>query len=718
MATRTITGAYPSGYYLDPAFQTLDLSATANVGGLGVTTSTAAPSTINNLGTVKADQSGVSLAAGGRINNGSAAVTTALIRAVAPVSVSSGFGSLVNRGSIVSTAVVNGYFSSRGASVVFAAGGQVVNKASGRIADGVDIAGGSGVVVNEGDIGGAQSLYYKQNTFPTQNNTYGYSVALGGGGGVVNGAHHAYSAVIENGVEISGAAGTVVNSGSIGGLYTLATSYKDFDYRVRRGRGAAVTLLAGGRVVNGSARDTTAALGSGVTISGGVGTVVNHGTIVGSGYSYESSNVYDITTKKEVDPAASLVDGGVVINGTGAAIGAIAISGGAGMVVNDGAVGQTYWVKVFQGYGGRPKTTRTEGYSISLAAGGRITNGSATDSTAVIEAGIGVSGGAGRVINYATIDAYGGKYGTAVLFGSATDRLVEEGSGTLIGTVVGGGGTLELAAAAGPGTIGGLGGEIGGFRMITVDAGAAWRFEGTNTIASGTTLRNAAAVVDDGTLTNEGRILAGALLQLNTGAEIDNAAGASLFFTGDTGIGLVSGATGTTVVNAGMVEKSAGAGLSHILGPVTNTGEVVAASGTLEFAGAVDGVGAMRIEAGATLEFAGAVASGQRVTFAETGAVLELLGGAAFAGRVAGFAAGDTFDLRGMPFGSGLTITYAGSANKGTLTVSNGAQMVKIALIGQYSAANFAAASNGGGGTDVGFVATPAAALTTLASAS
>jgi hypothetical protein len=445
--------------------------------------------------------------------------------------------------------------------------------------------------------------------------------------------------------------------------------------------------------------------------------VTNHGTIVGSGYSYESSNVYDITTKTQVTPAASLLDGGTVINGTGAASGAIAISGGAGMVVNDGTVGQTYWVEVFQSYSSRPKTTRTEGYSISLAAGGRITNGSVGDSTAVIQAGIGVSGGAGRVANYATIDAYGGKYGTAVSFDSSGDRLVEEGSGTLIGTVVGGGGTLELASGAGTGTIGGLGGSIGDFRMITVDAGAGWRFEGANTIASGTTLRNASAIVDEGTLTNDGRILAGALLQLDTGAEIDNAAGGRLFFIGDTGIGLANGATGTSVVNAGLLEKTGGSGLSRIGGPVTNTGKVAAASGTLELAGAVSGAGAMRIDAGATLEFAGAVAAGQKVTFAEANGVLELRGTANFAGRVAGFAAGDTFNLLGVPFGTGLAIAYSGSATRGTLTVSNGAHTVKIALLGQYAAANFAAASNGEGGADISFVATPAPALAILASA-
>ncbi|HXV01056.1 MAG TPA: hypothetical protein VG166_11205, partial [Caulobacteraceae bacterium] len=89
------------------------------------------------------------------------------------------------------------------------------------------------------------------------------------------------------------------------------------------------------------------------------------------------------------------------------------------------------------------------------------------------------------------------------------------------------------------------------------------------------------------------------------------------------------------------------------------------------------------------------------VSFLGTGGELELFDGADFAGKVAGFAATDSLDLRSIPFGTGTKVSYSGTKTSGTLTVSNGSHVANIALLGQFTAGEFAAANDGHGGTDI-----------------
>jgi len=97
----------------------------------------------------------------------------------------------------------------------------------------------------------------------------------------------------------------------------------------------------------------------------------------------------------------------------------------------------------------------------------------------------------------------------------------------------------------------------------------------------------------------------------------------------------------------------------------------------------------------------GASTGSGAVTFAGSGGLLVLDSSASFGGLVAGFAATDQLDLKDIGFGSGTTVgfTEAASNLSGTLTVTDGVHTAQIALLGQYTAGEFSANSDGKGGT-------------------
>ena len=72
-----------------------------------------------------------------------------------------------------------------------------------------------------------------------------------------------------------------------------------------------------------------------------------------------------------------------------------------------------------------------------------------------------------------------------------------------------------------------------------------------------------------------------------------------------------------------------------------------------------------------------------------------------FSGRVSGFGAETEIDLPGIAFSAQTTLGYSPNANNtgGTLSVTNGTQSAKIALLGNYIASSFAAVGDNNGGT-------------------
>jgi hypothetical protein len=740
----------------------------------------------------------------------------------------------------------------------------------------------------------------------------------------------------------------------VAGVNTLVMQGVDSDDYLEGGR------LQGTVTYDGSPSSQATVSGFNGVDATGVGdfTVTNFGTITGA----NDSVLFGSGNDRLIAEAGSVFDGQIVGGG-----GTLELAGGAGAITGLGASGALSGAVTasFSGFGAyeldsggawtitnsgslsaHQSLTVATGAALTVTASSAITNsgafmlGGALSNTGTI-VGEGVDGltlvGAGQIINGtvgstgallsglngvvatgaggATVTNFGTISGAdAVFFNSATDTLIEEGSGVLTGKVLGGGGTLELAAAAGTGTISGLGSTITGFSTIDVDVGAGWHLAGVNKLLAGETLQTASAiaVANAGELVNEGVIDLGALVQIGQGGLLDNlgqiligvdvslsqAAGTTgarlvsaglLEKSGGTGVskiavgltdtgtitidsgtvdiagavntlsGTVNGTgllefdggdttakagaalddateilgTGTTLTlatsltldhgfdasganslvidtgdtftlshvatftgstvdggghlvtsattkvsgetlggkaewlngggltdagvltigdgvtadkalfvneaggvfdlsgaaadiatgvsasneleNAGLLERTGAIGISTIAPRLVNAGTIEAATGTIDITGIVSGTGLSEIRAGATLEFAAAVGAGGLVDLDGSKAVLLLADAAGFKSQIEGFTSGRTIDLRGGGFTPGATLSYSGSSTSGTLTVRDGTSVARIALLGQYAAANFKTASDGSGGLDITFVASPAPALATPA---
>ncbi len=162
-------------------------------------------------------------------------------------------------------------------------------------------------------------------------------------------------------------------------------------------------------------------------------------------------------------------------------------------------------------------------------------------------------------------------------------------------------------------------------------------------------------------------------------------------------------ATGTTV-NAGGIQIDWGnavattidGGSQYVYGTAADT---VILSGTqyVEAGGAT--YGTMIGSGGTAHAFVGA--SVHNVTFAGADATLVLDHASDFSGFLSGWQDGNHLDLSDIQFAAGTTLAYTANAGNsgGKLTVSDGSHTASLALLGQYTAADFALSSDGHGGT-------------------
>ncbi len=174
-------------------------------------------------------------------------------------------------------------------------------------------------------------------------------------------------------------------------------------------------------------------------------------------------------------------------------------------------------------------------------------------------------------------------------------------------------------------------------------------------------------------------------------ATLINASRGTWDITDDSGIGLGS-STASSIINAGLFEKTGGTGTSAITPDIKNSGTIAVTSGTLDLQGAVTGTGTDTVSGASILEFDSTVSKNQTVDFTNSPAggpsVVDLIDPHGFSSQIENFASPDTVDLSGDWLFSGFSENSGGTL--GTLTLAKGATHLSLNLIGDYTASDFA----------------------------
>jgi hypothetical protein len=265
---------------------------------------------VTNDGMISAGGNGLVLFSGGTVTNAAGATITNT--GSFDIFVGGAFGLVVNSGSIAATGV-------GGLGVDMIAGGAVTNASTAAAitgADGVDIKGGNGTVINDGDITGTATIA----SFTGALNQPGRGVYLSGGGTITNAATGTISGGY-GGVELRGGAGAVLNYGSVAGTGSYASA------------GVAVTSDS---VTNAASGRITG--GIGIDVADG-GIVVNDGSIAGAA-SKEAHSGWGVV----------LIAGGLVTNAASASItGFIGVGIDGGTLTNAGTITATGTAVAFYG---------------------------------------------------------------------------------------------------------------------------------------------------------------------------------------------------------------------------------------------------------------------------------------------------------------------------------------------------------------------------------
>jgi trimeric autotransporter adhesin len=167
-------------------------------------------------------------------------------------------------------------------------------------------------------------------------------------------------------------------------------------------------------------------------------------------------------------------------------------------------------------------------------------------------------------------------------------------------------------------------------------------------------------------------------------------------YAGGTVIGTTVSTGGVQIDWGSAIGTTIDGGVQQVWGTASNTTIV---SG-VQYVGAGGSASSTTIGAGG-LDYIHTGATLTDVTFGGASAKLVLDQSSAFSGTISGWQDGVQLDLGDIAFNDTTSLAYAANAGNtgGTLTVSDGVHTASLQLLGQYSAADFALAADGNGGS-------------------
>ena len=432
----------------------------------------------------------------------------------------------------------------------------------------------------------------------------GDGVILTPGGAFTNGSQAATGAVIEGQIgAYAGATGaaTVTNFGSLYGSGGVAVEFKSAADRLVAENGSTwrgVAQGGGGTLELASGTGTLTGLGATGTLSGAEAL-----TFSGFGaYVVDAGSAWTLAGADNLAYGQRLTDGGAITNlgaltsaGKPGGYGNAALFLGAGATVTNGSAVDTT-ASISGAAGGVHTNTLSAATVVNFGtirsvydhspgfrdtgvylSTGTVTNGSTTDTTALISGGYyGVHSAEATVTNFGTIR---GDY-FSIEMTSASDRLVVEAGSTWIGEAKGKGGTIEMAS--GTGTLSGVGGTgtvsgaealtFAGFGSYVIDTGSAWTLTGSDSLASGQKLTIGGALTNLGALADH----AGNALVLAAGGALTNGSATATTALISGQFGVFAQSAPATVVNFGTIDASESQGVDFADGgAVTNLGAIL-----------------------------------------------------------------------------------------------------------------------------------------------
>jgi hypothetical protein len=710
----------------------------ASISGLGTLGAgifiTGGVGTVTNAGSISGpNHHGVLIAGGGSLSN---AATGSISALGVGVFFETNPGTITNAGFITGTGV-------DGTGIYLENGGNATNTSTGTITGnkfGAFLEGGSNTLANYGSISGA---------------TYD-GVVLGHGGTVTNAAGASISG-LNGGVYVKyRAAGTVTNSGSISASGTGS---------------AGIDLADGGSVTNNST-GSISGNSFGVFMTGAAGTVTNTGSIASANYGgVELVKGGSVTNSAGASikggsagvyigtGASGTVTNSGSINAASASGAGVALGGGGNITNNSGGSisGGAFGVFTTGTLGTLSNSGSISGaHGVGLEAGGSVTN-TASGTISGQSAGVFVTGGAATLSNAGNISATAGSgadiegggsitnLAGATISGSTFGVFLTGGSGTVTNTGSISGATDAIDLAGGGSITNNSGGSISGSHGISLAAGGS-----VTNAASASILGQVDGVFAQGgaaTLSNAGSIsaTAGTGADIEGGGSVTNLAGATIsgstfgiFLTGGSGtvtnagtisgatyaidfagsatnrlvvdpgavfVGAVTGGSGTSTLELASGTGSIGgvgtgsfnhfqvlavdAGATWTLNGANILNGTISIAGSLNVSTAIDpsSTGIFQLGSGATLEVAAATGTQTQINFLSSSQLgnSELIidnaasfgtnvGTASYAGpQLQDFVTGEKIDLKNFS-SAGVTLNY--NASTGVLQVSNSANQV------------------------------------------